>query len=138
MRVWDLGTGKSIDVVTTADSGSGEVEVVFSPDGRFLAAVDADGNVRIWNPATGQPAGEPIPAAVNINNNIMSSMVFSPDGRLLATADSSGTVRLWDPVTGKPVGAAYTEGTGNGPNVNGLAFTLQSRYHRERSPSGLE
>jgi WD domain, G-beta repeat len=37
--------------------------VTFSPDGTLLAAAYADGYVRLWNLATGQAVGVPLPAA---------------------------------------------------------------------------
>ena len=66
--------------------------VAFSPDGELLASADADGTVRLWNPATGQPIGTPLPADIGYGVN---GVAFSPDGNLLATADADGTVQTW-------------------------------------------
>jgi WD40 repeat protein len=67
-------------------------QVVFSPDGKLLASADTDGAVGLWNPATGQPAGAPIPAGAQTG---VVSVAFSPDGKLLASASDDGTVQLW-------------------------------------------
>ena len=69
--------------------------MVFSPDGKLLASADADGTVRLWNPATRQPIGIPLPAVTG-NNGDVQRVAFSPDGKLLASADADGTMRLWD------------------------------------------
>ena len=55
-------------------------------DGRPLASGSDDDTVRLWDPATGQPIGDPLgtPAMV-------ADVAFSPDGRRLATA--VGTIR---------------------------------------------
>ena len=69
--------------------------MAFSSDGRLLAVAGGDsagGTVRLWNPATGQPAGGPLLAGPGGQVN---AVAFSPDGRLLATAGNDGTVRLW-------------------------------------------
>ena len=41
--------------------------VAFSPDSQLLAAAYSDGYVRLWNPATGQAAGAPLPADTGLD-----------------------------------------------------------------------
>ncbi|MER5417254.1 WD40 repeat domain-containing protein [Streptomyces virginiae] len=62
-----------------------------SPDGRFLATADRTGGVRLWDPATRQPVGEPLTG----HTKEVFAVVFSPDGTVLATASTDGTVQMW-------------------------------------------
>ena len=48
-------------------------------------AAGGDGTVRLWNPATGQPVGTPLPAATGLGLGV-TAVAFSPDGKLLASA----------------------------------------------------
>ena len=66
----------------------------------MLATASEDGTVRLWDPATGQPIGDPLTG----HTGAVTGVAFSPDGHRLATASDDGTVRLWDPTTGQPVG----------------------------------
>jgi hypothetical protein len=109
-------------ILRAVSSGSGVAGVAFSPDGKLLATAGGEGTVRLWNPATGQAVGAPLPAATGPGLAV-TSMAFSPDGRLLASGDSHGTVRLWNPATGRAVGAPLPAATGPGLAVTSMAFS---------------
>src|SRR5262249_56995884 len=97
--------------------------VAVRPGGKLLATGGgADGTVGLWNPATRQPVGSPIPAVTSPGHGV-GSVAFSPDGKLLASG-GDGYVRLWNPATRQPVGAPLRAVTSGGHRwVLGLAFS---------------
>ncbi|MBW4633249.1 MAG: NACHT domain-containing protein [Iphinoe sp. HA4291-MV1] len=68
----------------------------FSPDGKYLVASDANGQIRVWQVADGKEI-------FNFKGHISwtMSVAFSPDGVTFASASSDETIRLWDIKTGK-------------------------------------
>ena len=74
----------------------GEVKALsFSPDGRTLAAVTAEGRVTSWDLPSRAPRHEPLFAGGR-----RVGVAFSPDGKTLATTGSVGGVDLSDAATG--------------------------------------
>ncbi|WP_062434374.1 hypothetical protein [Herbidospora daliensis] len=68
--------------------------VAFHPRGHLLAT--ADRAVRLWDPVTRDPIGDPLPGGPVV--------AFHPGGHLLAASCADHTVRLWDPDTRRSFG----------------------------------
>ena len=72
--------------------GRGMVEdVAFSPDGKTLAMASREGNVQLWDVATGK-----LLETLKGHSSAVDAVVFSPDGRTLASGSNDQTVRLWN------------------------------------------
>jgi WD40 repeat protein len=56
------------------------MSVAFSPDGQTLAVGDGDGDLTLWNAATGQTIAE------LSESSAVNTLAFSPDGKQLAIA----------------------------------------------------
>lgn len=98
----------------------------------LLVSVGSDGTVRLWDPVTGDPAGDPL---VGHDGGVRAvAVVPSPDERtLLATASGDGTVRLWDPDSHEPVRAPLA---GHKGAVNAVAAVLLPDGHTRLATGG--
>ncbi|MCX5046246.1 hypothetical protein OG921_24035 [Aldersonia sp. NBC_00410] len=69
--------------------------------GVLLASGDYYGTIRLWNPLSGTPHGDPMPGH-NGPVRGLAAMPLRDGGTLLASSsgDYHGTIRFWDPVTG--------------------------------------
>ena len=102
--------GLSITKVTTLAHPTAISQAIFSPTGRWIATASADGVVRLWNAATGQPVqtftapAAPVPAGLSVSPAApvpVTQIQFSPSEYTLAVADAMHQVRLWDVSSGQ-------------------------------------
>jgi len=123
LLVWSLDGGDPVRLV----GHEGVVySVAFSPDGRVLASggcgtIDVggtcmQGEVILWDVATGQPIGEPLIAGTRE----LYAVAFSPDGQLLASGSVDSRIMLWDVATHQQIGQSLLK---HPAEVSGLAFS---------------
>jgi WD40 repeat protein/serine/threonine protein kinase/tetratricopeptide (TPR) repeat protein len=93
--LWDLAGRKQIGEHMLGPSN----QIKFSPDGRYLVGTGWS-QLRLWDPATSRPVGQPITELAEINN-----AEFSPESQALLVTMTDGTLRLRDLATGKHIGS---------------------------------
>jgi WD40 repeat protein len=85
----------------------------FSPDGKRVITASTDKTVRVWDPQSGKPIGEPLTGDKPIGEPLKGyedvapigqPLAFSPGGTRVVTVSSGNTARIWDPASGQPIG----------------------------------
>lgn len=90
VRLWDAATGTATAVLEGHEQFV--TSVLWSPDGRRLASAGyGEGEVRLWNPATG--------ALLDVYNVPSFEAAWSPDGTRIASA-SMQRIHVWEADTG--------------------------------------
>ncbi|MGL4967707.1 MAG: AAA family ATPase [Inquilinus sp.] len=101
-RLWNGNSGKARHVLGSESIGlklssveaqyrDQEMNCVFSPDDRLLAAISTQGAVRVWDVESGTEL-----SGIRGHRGLVEHVAFSPDGNRLLTASHDGTARLWD------------------------------------------
>ena len=65
-------------------------KAVFSPDGKRVAAVSADGTAQVWDVASGRAT-----PMLRGHTDQVWGVAFASDGRSLVTGSWDGTARVW-------------------------------------------
>jgi WD40 repeat protein len=98
IQVRDGGTGKVLHDIPH-DAADPVQQLVFTADGTKLLARFLDHTVKVFDVATGQPAGE----LVHPRRSFVTGLAVHPDGKAIATSRNDGKVWFWDPMTFRPL-----------------------------------
>ncbi|NET47798.1 MAG: hypothetical protein F6K09_03540 [Merismopedia sp. SIO2A8] len=79
-----------------SESLGSAITAAFSPDGQRLAVGDTNGEIHVWQVASGQKT-----LGWKAHTGWIWSVVFSPDGKQLASGAEDRTLRVWDSATGE-------------------------------------
>jgi WD40 repeat protein len=93
--------------------------VAYSPDGSRLATTGWDGNVDIWDAASGTK----LAVIHDSDQGVIQSVAWSPDGRTIAITDWQGTLRLYDVASRLELGPPYVLTTPPVQNNPYVTFT---------------
>src|SRR5262249_22601115 len=123
VKVWDAATGR--EVLSLHGHAQQVVRAVFTPDGKRLLALVADGSLKAWDTDIGREA--PAPRLQGPAHPVaLPAVAFRPGARRAAVARPGGPVKVWDTATGAAVFALKVfprpEG-GINRRVTGLAFS---------------
>jgi WD40 repeat protein len=95
VRMWDVDPDATLPVLRGHSRAI--YPVALSPDGRWIASGSWDGTVRLWDAATGESAGRPLP-----NPSRVRGLAYGPDGSWLAVMKRpADQLRIWDVATGR-------------------------------------
>ncbi len=93
-KVWDVSPTGSREVLAIA-TGAPASFSAYSADGAWIAAGTEDGDVAVWNAATGERRVD-----LTGHTGRITGGGFSPDGALLVTSGEDRTARVWDLASG--------------------------------------
>ncbi len=130
IRIWNASSGRqefalnSIPLISlltnTRDSSGG---VVFSPDGKRIAAAGGDKTITVWD----TPSRRKV-FTLKGHEGLVNSVCFSSDGKRIVSGSDDKTVRIWDASLGRELLVLK----GHTDAVCGVAFDAVGQANRQR------
>ena len=128
IRLWNTRTGDE-QAIPLADLRAGihnvptVLALAFSSDGRWLVSGTRDGEIQMWDVATGEALVAFADPTERENLGSISALAFSPDRALLA-AGTRGHIHLWEVDTADKLFSVNAEHTRGGRPSNSSAAPL--------------
>jgi WD40 repeat protein len=150
IQLYEVETGKELRKIEGLAVGL--ASLLFSPDGRTLAARGADGSLILLEADTGkqiqhikapqQPGTRQVVVDFVRGGDETSGMAFTPDGKALAVVTTefkeqaaTHSVKFWDVATGKEVGEIKVP---EGVSVSALAYAPGGKVLAYAAPNPAE
>ncbi|MCW5861942.1 MAG: protein kinase [Anaerolineae bacterium] len=131
--IWELETGERR--FTIAGDAGGVYRVAYDPQGKRVAAVGTDNQIRILDATTGklliQFSGHGAGVTAGLFPGTL-DVAFSPDGARLATAGADGLAKVWDAATGREL----LTFTGHTDSLHSLAWSPDGQLIATSSDEG--
>jgi WD40 repeat protein len=89
IHFWDAFSGQPEFTIEARNAGT-IWSAAFSPDGKTLATVHANGAIKLWDLATRREYKE-----LRGHTDHVDAVLFLPDGKTLVSASSDRTIKLW-------------------------------------------
>ncbi|MGD0644662.1 MAG: TIR domain-containing protein [Candidatus Bathyarchaeia archaeon] len=102
------------NVLRTMPAGSSVMSVAFSFDGKTLASGEVMGDIKLWDPQSGQEL-----KTLTGQTGWIDGLAFSPNGQILASGSTDKTIMLWNPTSGQQIRVI----TGHTDEVTSVAFS---------------
>jgi WD40 repeat protein len=100
VRIWEKKTGRELTALAVPDA----VALSFVSGGKMLACATPDGNVSLWETATGKKYGDYPGPAGNVVTVAFARDRERDDQLLAASVQKDGLVKVWELQTGKERG----------------------------------
>ncbi len=111
-QLWDISTGDCVKTLWSREGQSGLGHLLFLPDGNRLLARSRDGEITVWDLATGEIDAS---APTQVHGGI------SPCGRTAISHGDYGAMELWDVDSGESTAAllAHSDSFASGLSLDG-------------------
>jgi WD40 repeat protein len=124
IKLFDVVAG---DLLQTLEGHQSFINALaFSPDGKAIAAIDNDNNLKLWDVKTGKDMArfKTKPKESEAGRRL----AFTPDGKALAVAFNNGVVHLLDVKTGDEIRKLVPPDHVSNNLPEGLAFSPDGRF----------